>query len=98
MLCHMSVALDLYDVPNDLAYPIYDGILHWCASSVPEATDPIPPAAVSPRNYSLEIMCKMSVLERNVDMLLSTGAWPRLEKIVRMLAKMLSMSEETHNR
>ncbi|KAK6727735.1 hypothetical protein RB195_005426 [Necator americanus] len=98
MLCHMSVALDLFDVPNDLAYPIYDGILHWCASTVPEATDPIPPAAVSPRNYSLEIMCKMSVLERNVDMLLSTGAWPRLEKIVRMLAKMLSMSEETHNR
>ncbi|KHJ95455.1 hypothetical protein OESDEN_04602 [Oesophagostomum dentatum] len=98
MLCHMSAALDLFEVSDDLAYPIYDGILHWCASSVPEAVDPIPPAAVSPRNYSLEIMCKMSVLERNVDMLLSTGAWPRIEKIVRMLAKMLSMSEETHNR
>ncbi|VDO49793.1 unnamed protein product [Haemonchus placei] len=98
MLCHMSVALDLFDVPDRLAYPIYDGILHWCSSSVPEATDPIPPAAVSPRNYALEIMCKMSVLERNVDMLLSTGAWPRIEKIVRMLAKMLSMSEETHHR
>ncbi|WKX90631.1 hypothetical protein Q1695_009464 [Nippostrongylus brasiliensis] len=98
MLCHMSVALDLFDVPDRLSYPIYDGILHWCATSVPEATDPIPPAAVSPRNYSLEIMCKMSVLERNVDMLLSTGSWPRMEKIVRLLARMLSMSEETHNR
>lgn len=98
MLCHMSVALDLFDVSDRLAYPIYDGILHWCSTSVPEATDPIPPAAVSPRNYALEIMCKMSVLERNVDMFLSTGAWPRIEKIVRLLAKLLSMNEETHHR
>lgn len=98
MLSHMSVALDLYDVPDRLSYPIYDGMLHWCSTSVPEATDPIPPAAVSPRNYSLEIICKMSVMERNVDMLVSTGSWQRIEKIVHMLAKMLSMSEETHNR
>ncbi|KJH46687.1 hypothetical protein DICVIV_07251 [Dictyocaulus viviparus] len=98
MLCHMSVALDLYDVPDRLAYPIYDGMLHWCSTSVPEATDPIPPSAISPRNYALEIMCKMSVMERNVDMLVSTGAWSRIEKIVQMLARMLSMSEETHNR
>lgn len=41
--------LDLFDVSDRLAYPIYDGILHWCSTSVPEATDPIPPAAVSPR-------------------------------------------------
>ncbi|KAJ1363586.1 hypothetical protein KIN20_023484 [Parelaphostrongylus tenuis] len=48
MLCHMSVALDLYDVPDRLSYPIYDGILHWCSTSVPEATDPITPGRSIP--------------------------------------------------
>lgn len=98
ILCHLSAHLDLYDMPSNLSFPIYDGILGWCVSSVPEAVDPIPPAATSLRNYCLEIICKMSVLEKNMDMILSTGVWPRIEKFVKLLAKMLSMGEETHNR
>ncbi|CAD6199593.1 unnamed protein product [Caenorhabditis auriculariae] len=40
----------------------------------------------------------MSVVERNVDMLLSTGAWPRIEKLIHLLSRQLSMNEETHYR
>ncbi|CAI4225260.1 unnamed protein product [Auanema sp. JU1783] len=98
MLCHMSATLDLFDVDDSLSYPIYDGLLRWSVSSVPEAIDPIPPAATSVRNYCLEIICKMSVLERNVDMLTVTGPFPRLEKFAHVLTKLINLSEEAHNR
>ena len=65
---------------------------------VPEATDPMSPSSLAPRSYCLEALCKMSVLERNVDMLVSTGPWPRIEKFVRILANLLHMNEETQNR
>lgn len=41
------------------------------------------------RDYCLEIFCKMSVVERNMDMLLSTGPWPRLEELIRLLCKLV---------
>lgn len=98
MLTHMSVSLNLYELPDAIAYPIYDGLLRWAVSRVPEATDSSIPAPVSPRDYSLEIMCKMVVIERNVDMFLSTGSWSRVEQFVHILSRLLTMNEETHYR
>ena len=98
MLTHMSVSLNLYELPDAIAYPIYDGLLRWAVSRVPEATDSTIPAPVSPRDYSLEIMCKMVVIERNVDMFLSTGSWSRVEQFVHILSRLLTMNEETHYR
>uniref|UniRef100_A0A1I7UY54 BAF250_C domain-containing protein n=1 Tax=Caenorhabditis tropicalis TaxID=1561998 RepID=A0A1I7UY54_9PELO len=98
MLTHMSVSLNLFELPDAIAYPIYDGLLRWAVSRVPEATDSTIPAPVSPRDYSLEIMCKMVVIERNVDMLLSTGSWSRVEQLVHILSRLLTMNEETHYR
>lgn len=98
MLTHMSVSLNLFELPDAIAYPIYDGLLRWATSRVPEATDSTTPAPVSPRDYSLEIMCKMVVIERNVDMFLSTGSWSRVEQFVHILSRLLTMNEETHYR
>ncbi|UMM13387.1 hypothetical protein L5515_001690 [Caenorhabditis briggsae] len=98
MLTHMSVSLNLYELPDPIAYPIYDGLLRWAVSRVPEATDSSALAPVSPRDYSLEIMCKMVVIERNVDMFLSTGSWSRVEQFVHILSRLLTMNEETHYR
>ncbi|CCD62467.1 ARID domain-containing protein [Caenorhabditis elegans] len=98
MLTHMSVSLNLVDLPDAIAYPIYDGLLRWSVSRVPEATDSSIPCPVSPRDYSLEIMCKMVVIERNVDMFLSTGSWSRVEQFVHILTRLLTMNEETHYR
>lgn len=98
MLTHMSVSLNLYELPDAIAYPIYDGLLRWAVSRVPEATDSTIPSPVSPRDYSLEIMCKMVVIERNVDMFLSTGSWSRVEQFVHILSRLLTMNEETHYR
>lgn len=42
----------------------------------------------------MEILCKMSVIERNVDLLLSTGPWPRIEEFIRVLCGLINLSEE----
>jgi len=36
----------------------------------------------------------MSVIERNIDLLVSTGPWPRVEELVRMLCTLISQGEE----
>lgn len=50
------------------------------------------------RNYALETLCKMSVIENNVDLLLSTGPWSRLEEFVKVLASLLTMKEDVPSR
>lgn len=44
------------------------------------------------------MLCKLSVTESNVDLLCATGPWPRLERLVVVLAKLINMNEETHIR
>uniref|UniRef100_A0A914I9K1 ARID domain-containing protein n=1 Tax=Globodera rostochiensis TaxID=31243 RepID=A0A914I9K1_GLORO len=86
IMAQLSAHLDLFDVDSAISWPIFDALLHWSVSSDVQARDPLPPfGAVSPRHYALEILCKMSVMERNVDLLVSTGSWLRLEAFVRLL-------------
>uniref|UniRef100_A0A915DA14 ARID domain-containing protein n=1 Tax=Ditylenchus dipsaci TaxID=166011 RepID=A0A915DA14_9BILA len=94
VLAHISVQLDLYDIDSEVSYAIFDALLHWAVSTNLQARDPLLPGIISPRNYALEILCKMSVIERNVDLMLSTGPWPRLEEFVRVLCSLISMGEE----
>lgn len=46
------------------------------------------------RNYSLEILCKLSVIEHNVDLLISTGPWPRFEEFIRVLCSLINLNDE----
>jgi hypothetical protein len=90
--------LDMADYPEDITWSIFDGLLYWGVSSGVQAKDPLPPGVLSPRSYAMEIVCKMSVIEHNVDLLLATGSWPRLEEFVRVLCRMTSLSEDIPNR
>jgi hypothetical protein len=94
ILSHLSVQLDLFDMNSEISYPIFDALLHWAVSTNLQARDPLLPGIISPRDYALEILCKMSVIERNVDLMLSTGTWPRIEELVRVLCSLISMNEE----
>ncbi|KAL3111348.1 hypothetical protein niasHT_019578 [Heterodera trifolii] len=86
IMAQLSAHLDLFDLDSAISWPIFDALLHWSVSSDLQARDPLPPfGVISPRHYAFEILCKMSVLERNVDLLVSTGPWPRLEAFVRLL-------------
>uniref|UniRef100_A0A158R5U7 ARID domain-containing protein n=1 Tax=Syphacia muris TaxID=451379 RepID=A0A158R5U7_9BILA len=94
ILTHLSGKIDLYDFGSDVSWPIFDGLIHWCVSKSAEAKDLLAPGCVSPRNYCLETICKMSVIERNVDLLVSTGPWQRIEMFIKNIASLLAMNEE----
>lgn len=36
----------------------------------------------------------MSVIDRNVDLLVSTGPWQRMERFIKNIAALLAMNEE----
>lgn len=44
--------LDLIEFESDVAWPLFDALIHWCVSKCAEAKDPLISAGVSPR-YSL---------------------------------------------
>lgn len=46
----------------------------------------------------METLCKMSVLDSNVDLLLSTGPWSRMEEFIKVLCNSISLAEEVQNR
>ncbi|MCP9261065.1 Trithorax group protein osa [Dirofilaria immitis] len=98
ILVHISVQLDLVEFESDVAWPLFDALIHWCVSKCAEAKDPLISAGVSPRNYALEALCKLSVIEHNVDLLLSTGPWSRLECFIKMLVGLLALNEEIPSR
>uniref|UniRef100_A0A915LTZ7 ARID domain-containing protein n=1 Tax=Meloidogyne javanica TaxID=6303 RepID=A0A915LTZ7_MELJA len=90
ILAHISPQLDLYEVDSEISFPIFDALLHWSVCTDLAARDPLPPfGAISPKHYVLEIFCKMSVLERNIDLLLATGPWSRIEEFVRQLCSLI---------
>ncbi|MFH4977483.1 hypothetical protein AB6A40_004192 [Gnathostoma spinigerum] len=94
IMTHLSVQIDLYDFDSNVSWPVFDGLLHWSVSGCAEAKDPLLPGIICPRNYALETLCKMSVIEHNVDLLISTGPWSRTEMFLKVLAGLLSMNEE----
>lgn len=98
ILSHLSVQLDLLEFDSEISWPIFDGLIHWCVSKCAEANDPLPPCMISPRNFALETLCKMSVIDRNVDLLVSTGPWSRIERFIKLLASLLTLNEEAQYR
>lgn len=86
------------EYPQEVVWPILDGLLHWGVSNSFQARDPLLPGVLPPRSYVLEFFCKMSVIENNIDLLMATGPWPRLEQFVRVLCKLTSLAEEIPNR
>ncbi|KAK0428674.1 hypothetical protein QR680_010941 [Steinernema hermaphroditum] len=99
ILCHLSVQLKLAEHDSEVSWPIFDGLIHWTVTQSITAKDPLVlPGVLPPRAYALEILCKMSVIEANVDLLVATGPWNRFEAFLERLASWLAMSEDVHYR
>lgn len=98
IICLLSAYIDLFEADEAISLPLCTGLLHWATCESAAARDALPYSPVSPQQYSLEALCKMSVMEKNVDILLATPPWPRLEKLVETLVGLLSLAEETHCR
>ncbi|XP_062325531.1 AT-rich interactive domain-containing protein 1B-like [Osmerus eperlanus] len=90
-LANISGQLDLSVYPESICMPILDGLLHWMVCPSAEAQDPFPSAAphspLTPQRLVLECLCKLSIQDANVDLLLATPPFSRQEKLFATLVR-----------
>ncbi|NXN09678.1 ARI1A protein, partial [Indicator maculatus] len=93
-LANISGQLDLSPYPESICLPILDGLLHWAVCPSAEAQDPFPTlgpnAVLSPQRLVLETLSKLSIQDNNVDLILATPPFSRLEKLYSTLVRFLS--------
>ena len=96
-LANISGKLDLSRYAECISLNILDGLLHWIVCKSSDAQDHLPSTSMvhlSPRRLSLECLAKLSILEGNVDLILSTPPWERILQLFRCLAEQLSRDQE----
>uniref|UniRef100_A0A8C8C1W0 ARID domain-containing protein n=1 Tax=Oncorhynchus tshawytscha TaxID=74940 RepID=A0A8C8C1W0_ONCTS len=90
-LANISGQLDLSLYPETICLPILDGLLHWMVCPSAEAQDPFPSAAphspLTPQRLVLECLCKLSIQDNNVDLLLAMPPFSRQEKLYATLVR-----------
>lgn len=89
---------ELSHQPENLVRPLLAGLLEWAVSPAAAAQDSFPNVGphspVSPQRLAIESLCKLCVQEHNVDLLLSTPPFTRIEKLCGFLSKKLYRSED----
>ncbi|XP_076155755.1 AT-rich interactive domain-containing protein 1B-like isoform X3 [Alosa pseudoharengus] len=92
-LANISGQLDLSLYPESICMPVLDGLLHWMVCPSAEAQDPFPSlgphSALSPQRLVLECLCKLSVQDGNVDLMLATPPLVRQEKLFATLVRLV---------
>nr|XP_006631332.1 PREDICTED: AT-rich interactive domain-containing protein 1A [Lepisosteus oculatus] len=92
-LANISGQLDLSIYPESICLPLLDGLLHWAVCPSAEAQDPFPTLGVngvlSPQRLVLETLSKLSIQDNNVDLILATPPFSRLEKLYGTLVRLV---------
>lgn len=92
-LANISGQLDLSIYTESICLPLLDGLLHWAVCPSAEAQDPFPTlganAALSPQRLVLETLSKLSIQDNNVDLILATPPYSRLEKLYGNLVRLV---------
>uniref|UniRef100_A0A8C1AP36 AT rich interactive domain 1Ab (SWI-like) n=1 Tax=Cyprinus carpio carpio TaxID=630221 RepID=A0A8C1AP36_CYPCA len=92
-LANISGQLDLSIYPESICLPLLDGLLHWAVCPSAEAIDPFPTlglnGTLSPQRLVLETLSKLSIQDNNVDLILATPPFSRLEKLYGFLVRMV---------
>lgn len=97
-LTNISGHLDLSTFDEPISRPILDGLLHWAVCPSAHGQDPFPTLAsnstLSPQRLALESLCKLCVTDSNVDLVIATPPFIRLEKLCAVLTKHLCKNED----
>jgi len=97
-LSNCSGFMDLSPHPEHIVLPLLSGLLEWAVSPSAVAQDPFPAvgmhSTISPQRLALETLCKLCVMEGNVDLILSTPPFSRLEQLCSFLSRKLYRSED----
>uniref|UniRef100_A0A8C1UFF2 AT rich interactive domain 1Aa (SWI-like) n=1 Tax=Cyprinus carpio TaxID=7962 RepID=A0A8C1UFF2_CYPCA len=92
-LANISGQLDFSVYTESICLPLLDGLLHWAICPSAEAQDPFPSlglnGALSPQRLVLETLCKLSIQDNNVDLILATPPFSRLEKLFGNLVRLV---------
>uniref|UniRef100_A0A4W6ELP9 AT-rich interactive domain 1B n=1 Tax=Lates calcarifer TaxID=8187 RepID=A0A4W6ELP9_LATCA len=92
-LANISGQLDLSLYPESICLPILDGLLHWMVCPSAEAQDPFSSAggfsSLTPQRLVLECLCKLSIQDCNVDLLLATPPFSRQQKLFATLVRLV---------
>lgn len=92
-LANISGQLDLSLYPEGICLPLLDGLLHWAVCPSAEARDPFPTlgphGALSPQRLVLETLSKLSVQDNNVDLVLATPPFARLQRLYGSLVRLV---------
>ncbi|XP_041420391.1 AT-rich interactive domain-containing protein 1B isoform X7 [Xenopus laevis] len=90
-LANISGQLDLSAYTESICLPILDGLLHWMVCPSAEAQDTFPTvgpiSVLSPQRLVLETLCKLSIQDNNVDLILATPPFSRQEKLYATLVR-----------
>lgn len=97
-IANMATQLDLAPYPEEISLPILDGLLHWAVCESACARDPLPgcssSSAISLQRLAIEALCKLSVLECNVDLMLATPPWSRVDRLISLLSRWMARGED----
>ncbi|XP_013881918.1 AT-rich interactive domain-containing protein 1B isoform X2 [Austrofundulus limnaeus] len=92
-LANIAGQLDLSLYPETICLPILDGLLHWMVCPSAEAQDPFSSAggfsSLTPQRLVLECLCKLSVQDCNVDLLLATPPFSRQQRLFSALLRLV---------
>ncbi|TDH00803.1 hypothetical protein EPR50_G00192440 [Perca flavescens] len=88
-LANVAGQLDLSLYPESICLPLLDGLLHWTVCPSAEAHDPLAASALSPRRLALECLCKLSIQDGNVDLLLATPPFSRQRTLFAALLRLV---------
>lgn len=93
-LCNIAHSVDLSELPDDhTALVILESCLHWSICQSSDAIDPFSHGrgsnGLSPRRISLEILTKLSLKDGNVDLILATRPFSRIEKLFATLVSLI---------
>ncbi|KAK0164244.1 hypothetical protein PV328_002893 [Microctonus aethiopoides] len=98
MAANIAGQTDLSQHPEEISRPVLDGLLHWAVCPAAHGQDPFPTvnftSSLSPQRLALEALCKLCVTESNVDLVVATPPYSRLQRLCSVLTRLLCRSEE----
>ncbi|XP_055644200.1 trithorax group protein osa isoform X2 [Toxorhynchites rutilus septentrionalis] len=97
-MANIAGQLDLSRFDEPISRPILDGLLHWSVCPSAHGQDPFPTlglnSVLSPQRLALEALCKLCVTDANVDLVIATPPFTRLEKLCSVLTRHLCKNED----
>lgn len=97
-IANMAGHVDLGPYSEDISRPLLDGLLHWAVCPAAQGQDAFPTVStsslLSPQRLALEALCKLCVTDANVDLVIATPPYSRLDRLCAVLTRLLCRSEE----